>query len=91
MPDEEGERKLTCIFFGALLEAIVLHYLRDLRRHGFDVVDNQLVQIRVELLADTQLLADRVFGRLVHLKHINMLEDAVRDLPCDSKMIETLG
>ena len=83
--------KLTCLFLGALLEALVSGELGDLAGHGLDVVDDELVEIGVDLLADTQLLSDRVLAGLVHFQHINMLERVFSDLPGNSKMVETLG
>ena len=66
----------------------MLHELHHLACHALDVVDNQLVQIGVGVLAsDAQDFSNRKFAVLLELQNIDVLDDTVSDRPSDSKMV----
>ena len=52
--------------------------------------DDQLVQIAVAELADTQSATNTVFVLLVKLQHVNVLVDVIMNLPSDCKMVRAL-
>jgi hypothetical protein len=55
------------------------------------VQDDQFVEIAVAEFAHAQGTADAVLVLLVKLQDIDVLVDVVVNLPCDCKVVRTLG
>ena len=84
--------KRTRISLSTILILLMQHHLINLPRHSLDMINNQLVKIRIRPPAtNLQRLAHSELVVLVELQHVNVLVHAVRDLPRDGEVVEALG